>query len=260
MDKISSQGDAEQYLRDLRLFVPEEVVRQVVNVASGKDKTSFYKLWAGNKSLKVLPICGKGTVNKIKKLFAEGKLEPYLDYLNGDRTEQPANDQALQSRLMAKPPSQELLKDTTEANAQTPVRSLLRVETPGFVYKALGSLFPGYKACSWVLTAHLTNASTTLPIGVRNMKLEVTRGYEVHIVPHLGVSTEGSSGEVPFHEAALPVAVRLKPVETLSGKLRFFERSGFAEGSVRLDLVFEEADGQVHHHNIAESFKISELP
>ncbi len=107
----------------------------------------------------------------------------------------------------------------------------------------------------WVLDVHLTNLSRTLPVGIRNMKLEIIRNNETHLTPHLGNSMQGSHGEVPFPDAALPLAVRLKPVETISGKLRFFEWAGFTSGRVSLKLVFE-ANGKVHRDKASNFFDI----
>ncbi len=81
VDNFSSQEEAEQYLRGLSLTVPEDVVRQVVKVVAGEVKSSFRKLYAGNKREDVLPLCGKGTVTKIRKLWKEGRLQRYWDYL-----------------------------------------------------------------------------------------------------------------------------------------------------------------------------------
>ena len=280
MDKISSQEDVKQYLRGLGLTVPEEVVRQVVDVARGKVKTSWRSLWKGAKHNGLKPLCAKGTIAKIRKLFEGGRLQSYVAYLDGGGTVQPANNRALPSGLRATDASQEKSKgsagptpqqvpkgqserspsiEPTKIEAAAPVPSPLRVETPVRYCTPLPPLFPSNKAYAWVLDAHLTNPSKTLPIGVRNIRLEVTRDNETHVVPHLGNSTEGSSGEVRFPEAALPLAVRIGPVETLSGKLRFFEGFGFAEGRVRLDLVFEEADGQIHRHTVSDFFDIPEL-
>jgi hypothetical protein len=108
-----------------------------------------------------------------------------------------------------------------------------------------------------VVNVHLINPSPTLPVGVRNIRLEVNRGDVTHIVPHLGTSVYGSDGEVPFADAALPLAVRLDPVGMLSGKLRFFEWFGFAHGRVKLVLAYEEANGQIHRHLVTEFFDIS---
>lgn len=84
MDNFSSQEDAEQYLRGVGLTVPEAVVRQVVKVVSGEVKSSFRKLYACNKREGVLPLCGKGTVTKIRNLWQEGRLQPYWDYLGAN--------------------------------------------------------------------------------------------------------------------------------------------------------------------------------
>lgn len=61
------------------------MVRQVVNVLSGKIHKSLYSLYA-IRSDKPAPVCGKGTVDKIKKLYDEGKLQPFLDYLSNSLT------------------------------------------------------------------------------------------------------------------------------------------------------------------------------
>ena len=50
-------------------------------VLAGEVKSSFRKLYAGNKREGVLPICGKGTVTKLRNLWQEGRLQPYWDYL-----------------------------------------------------------------------------------------------------------------------------------------------------------------------------------
>ena len=52
----------------------------MVSVLSGKNDKSLYSLYV-NRPARSLPICGKGTVYKIRKLYNEGKLEPYLTYL-----------------------------------------------------------------------------------------------------------------------------------------------------------------------------------
>ena len=132
---------------------------------------------------------------------------------------------------------------------------LMRVETPIFYRKVLPihASTDDREAWSWVLDVRLSNPSRTLPIGVRNIRLEITKGEEVHSVPHLGESREGWAEEVPFSEGALPVSLRIDPVETRSGRLRFFEPSGFTVGKVKLVLVLEEADGRVHRHTVAEA-------
>ncbi len=84
MDNFSSQEEAELYLRGVGLTVPEAVVRQVVKVVVGEVKGSFRQLYAGNKREGVLTVCGKGTVTKIRKLWKEGRLRPYWDYLGAN--------------------------------------------------------------------------------------------------------------------------------------------------------------------------------
>jgi hypothetical protein len=81
MDKLNNSKDAEKLLKGLGLRIDEAVVRQVVNVLSGKAHQSIYSLWA-TRNDKPAPVCGKGSVYKIKKLYDEGILQPYLDYLS----------------------------------------------------------------------------------------------------------------------------------------------------------------------------------
>ena len=81
MDKLSNSEDAKQFLRGLGLHVDAGVVQQVVNVLSGKAHQSPYSLYTTRPD-KPAPVCGKGTVHKIKKLYDEGELKPYLAYLS----------------------------------------------------------------------------------------------------------------------------------------------------------------------------------
>ncbi len=81
MDKLNNSEDAKRLLQGLGLHIDESVVRQVVNVLSGKALESLYSLYATRPD-KGAPVCGKGSVYKIKKLYDEGELEPYLAYLS----------------------------------------------------------------------------------------------------------------------------------------------------------------------------------
>ncbi len=80
-DKLNNSGDVKKFLRGLGLHVDANVVQQVVNVLSGKSDQSLYSLYATRKDIQ-LPVCGKGTVYKIKKLYGKGELKPYLAYLS----------------------------------------------------------------------------------------------------------------------------------------------------------------------------------
>ena len=122
--KISDPQDAKQFLRSVGLTVPEEVVLRVAEVVRGKVKRSIYSLWHGNKRFGEMPVCAKGTVTKIRKLYEAGKLKPYLDYLDGGATVQPASDQVLESRHMATHGSRVNLEGSTEAAPQTRVHNL----------------------------------------------------------------------------------------------------------------------------------------
>ncbi len=85
MDKLNNSEDAKRFLKELGLHIDEAVVRQVVNVLSGKVRQSLYSLYT-TRSDKPPPACGKGTVDKIKKLYDECELQPYLDYLSDSLT------------------------------------------------------------------------------------------------------------------------------------------------------------------------------
>jgi len=80
MDKLNNLEDVKRFLHQLGIHMEEAAVRQVVNVLSGKVRQSLYSLFAIRQD-KPAPVCGKGSVYKIKKLYDEGKLKPYLDYL-----------------------------------------------------------------------------------------------------------------------------------------------------------------------------------
>lgn len=90
MYKLNNSEDAKRLLQGLGLHIDEAVVRQVVNVLSGKARQSLYSLYATRPD-KPAPVCGKGSVYKIKKLYDKGELEPYSAYLSEGQTkdEQP---------------------------------------------------------------------------------------------------------------------------------------------------------------------------
>jgi hypothetical protein len=83
MDNLTSRKDAEQFLIGLRLRIPEEDVRKIVNAL--RSDTPKYRIYKGGIDRKTgatrTPISSKGTVDKIKKLYDEGELKPYLEYL-----------------------------------------------------------------------------------------------------------------------------------------------------------------------------------
>ena len=80
-DKLNNSEDVKKFLRGLGLHVDEGVVQQVVNVLSDKSEQSLYSLYATRKDVQP-PVCGKGTVYKIKKIYDKDELKPYLAYLS----------------------------------------------------------------------------------------------------------------------------------------------------------------------------------
>jgi len=81
MDKVTDSETARCFLRQLGIHVREDVVKQVLHVLSGKAKRSLYSLYTEGRD-KQPPICGKGTVYKIKKLYLKDQLGPYVDYIS----------------------------------------------------------------------------------------------------------------------------------------------------------------------------------
>lgn len=83
MDNLTSRKDVEQFLIGLRIRVPEEEVRKIVDAL--RSDSHKYRLYKGGIDRKTgaarMPITSKGTVDKIKKLYDEGELKPYLEYL-----------------------------------------------------------------------------------------------------------------------------------------------------------------------------------
>ena len=79
MDKLASSGDAEKFLQGLGLNVSAGVVRKIVDTLRGESGSTLYALYAYRPG-KQPPLCGKGTVYKVKKLIESGKLDPLLRY------------------------------------------------------------------------------------------------------------------------------------------------------------------------------------
>lgn len=87
MAKVRDQAQAEQFLKGLGLRKGEGLIRTVVLTSMGRTGRSLYDLYAHGQSRDGstrAPICGKGTVQKIVKLMDEGRLDPYLSYLNSE--------------------------------------------------------------------------------------------------------------------------------------------------------------------------------
>jgi hypothetical protein len=82
MDKLNNSEDVQRFLHEMTIRVDEEVVCQVVNALRGKGHRSYYSLHTKRKD-KEEPILSKKTADKIKKLYKQGKLKPYEDYLDG---------------------------------------------------------------------------------------------------------------------------------------------------------------------------------
>lgn len=80
--RLTNSEDANRFLRGLGLIVGEDVVQQVLGAL--QEKASLYRLYKPKQNQ--IPVCGKGTVYKIKRLYESGQLEPYLTYLKRAET------------------------------------------------------------------------------------------------------------------------------------------------------------------------------
>jgi hypothetical protein len=82
--EITTPEAAQRFLRGLNLRADEEVVRGVVDVLRKRSERTLYDLYKPGRrrdGSERTPICGKGTVDKISRLYKQGKLAPYLEYL-----------------------------------------------------------------------------------------------------------------------------------------------------------------------------------
>ena len=92
VDKWKNTNEAQNILRGLGLNVSASVVLRVVSVLQNEAEMSFYDLYAHGKKndgTKRSPICGKGTAYKIKSLYEDGRLNPYLACFQPDEIAPP---------------------------------------------------------------------------------------------------------------------------------------------------------------------------
>ena len=95
MDKLRNEEETGRFLRSIGLLLKPSALQVVVNTLSGEKKSSVYDLWKQGyyrDGRKRKPICGKGSAYKIRRLLTEGKLKPFLDYLNFIQTESPVTE------------------------------------------------------------------------------------------------------------------------------------------------------------------------
>ena len=81
VDKIQGEGSSDKCLSALGIRIQRDVVDKIIAVLRKESDLTLYSLYAYGKrrdSINRVPICGKGTVYKIKKLYDEGKLNSYL--------------------------------------------------------------------------------------------------------------------------------------------------------------------------------------
>ena len=85
MDSLENQGEVKGILKGIGFTVKEKVIRDVVDVLRGQGSTSLYSLYkVGSPKY----VCGKGTTSKIKHMYDDGRLNPYLAYLDRGQGEQ----------------------------------------------------------------------------------------------------------------------------------------------------------------------------
>ncbi|MFC1942847.1 hypothetical protein ACFLWU_06515 [Chloroflexota bacterium] len=84
-DNITSDDDRDKYLKSLGLRVSWEIINMIITVLRDKNESNLYELYASGQrrdgSYRI-PVCGKGTVYKIKRLYEEGKFDCCLDYID----------------------------------------------------------------------------------------------------------------------------------------------------------------------------------
>lgn len=85
MDNIQNEQDADRFMHGIGLRISREVVREIIGVLTGEVPKTLYDLFAAGErrdGSQRQPVCGKGTAYKIKKLYDDGDIEPYLSYLS----------------------------------------------------------------------------------------------------------------------------------------------------------------------------------
>ena len=84
MDNIRKYKDADQFLHALKLTVKANVVVKVLKVITGETPGSIYDLYSSGKrrnGTHRTALCGKGTVYKIKRLYKNGELDSFLEFI-----------------------------------------------------------------------------------------------------------------------------------------------------------------------------------
>ena len=83
MDKFLNENDADIFLRKLGFRISKDIIAIVLNAL--RDHDSLYNLYASGMrrdGSHRMPICGKGTVDKIKLLYDTGKLDSFITYID----------------------------------------------------------------------------------------------------------------------------------------------------------------------------------
>lgn len=83
MDKVNSHHQADRFLKSLGLRVGVDVVRDVVTALIGN--VPIYRLWNRGH-------CGNGTAYKIKRLYDDGTLDPFIAYIGLDELPEAEGD------------------------------------------------------------------------------------------------------------------------------------------------------------------------
>jgi hypothetical protein len=83
--KFLNEDDANQFLRSLGLRIDPAIILRITDHLRGKNKLTPAEIYANGlrrDGSPHTPICSKNTFRKIKKLYIQGYLEPYLNYQN----------------------------------------------------------------------------------------------------------------------------------------------------------------------------------
>jgi len=156
-----------------------------------------------------------------------------------DSVSQHLGDNLKQSELQSR------LGNEEEGSLRVDFGTLIHSKRPGVNYDY---------SSAWMLDITLTNSSRSLPIGIKSFVLEVSRFDEGHIMNHIGKDKYGSNQHVPLSDSDLDESLRIEPVTTVRGNLRFLDRFPFSlnAGAVTLVLIVEESGGQCHTYELGE--------
>ena len=180
----------------------------------------------------------KGLAKKVRDYTSDGKLDWVLDRAagSGTRPAEVIHPGAMEPYLVREEEEADVATVKEPVSGKLPQDlAQLRAQTPMSMH---GRGLPSIAAYThyWVVKLSVENPSERV-VSFGEFTLEVSRGDEYHLLPHIGNDTYGSRGGVPMADEALENYVSLtreKPV--LVGVLRFIDDLPFDPGPVNISL------------------------